>query len=666
MSVMTDQTETTRSASRRIKRAALAVFALLVAFHCVAVLGFVVRHGRLAVVPLYDDASYLSDGYQRLSAFDQHGLPGLGATLLRDPPHAPYESAVAALGYAITPGSALGAYVLNAGWVLVFLALGWRMLTGIPPLMRLGLLAAGLSIPMLATVIGSFRPDIYWGLTTGAVAVILATQGVAGLTRTGVVLTGLLVGAAALCKPTGMMPSAAVMAVGYLGGLAIDLRLKRMRWREAGLRTVIFLLGVAAVVAPYLAVAWRDLLTYISNVLGKDADIWRTTGGLTTHLVYYLRPGLSLEWLGWLLYAAPVLIAVPLVLARGATRRPDIARAGLVVLVVLVSYAIPTASPVKIGFFGSIFYGTVIAASLWGAGWIARAVRFPSVAVFLVGVAVFALAWRPGNEFMQLTAPVYVATDQATRAVAPAIMDAIAADQDGAAPPIVYTSSPGPVYDGTLQYYAVLRGLKGRFIGAYTDADWQHVQSDVAASDIVIVSENGAAGQDHGFPFPMLPHQADLMAMLSADPAWHVIASYTDAADFKTVAFSRISPTAGAKVSFRSGFRDEEAGPGPGLLRFRWMTADTATVRLRAAGDDPHSVATLRCEAPAPIDVSITAPSGAVIAERRLQAAGVGPAGLHSIAIPFDGPALDATIRTIGTVAPGWPGPMLCSTVPQS
>ena len=383
-----------------LERTGGVAFSALVLFHCVAVLGFSARHGRLAMVPVYDDVAYLIDGIKRLNAFDREGFAGLAISFLRDAPdrewpHAPYSSLLATVGFAITPKNMLGAYALSSIWVVVFLALLQRLLRGLPKLTQMGIMIASLALPMLATVIGSFRPDTYWGLITGAVAVIVATRDLGRATLVETILTGLLVGGAALTKPDGMPPGSVVLGVGYLGSMAAALIGGTATAKQIVTKTVIMLLGVAILVIPFLIVSGRDVLNYILTTMVKNSAVWRTEGSLSWQLTYYLQPDLFFMAVGWLLPAGPVLLLAWLVTAGRSRDRAMFVRTLGVCASLLVAYAIPAITPFKAPFIGSLFYGTFIASAFWSLAQLLRAKPVPGTVVLLVGSAVFVGFWRP-------------------------------------------------------------------------------------------------------------------------------------------------------------------------------------------------------------------------------------------------------------------------------
>src|SRR5258708_4430720 len=154
---------------------AVAVSAL---FHIFATLGASLRVGRLSVVPTYDDVSYLVDGLHRLKAFDVAGFRGLFSSLAIEPAHAPLTTITATIGFALTPGEAVGSYALGGVWVILFLALAAILLKEMPRLTLAGILLAFLAVPALGSLISEFRPDLSWGLLTGFAGMLLLSTNV--------------------------------------------------------------------------------------------------------------------------------------------------------------------------------------------------------------------------------------------------------------------------------------------------------------------------------------------------------------------------------------------------------------------------------------------------------------------------------------------------------
>ncbi len=618
------------------------------------------------MVPIYDDVAYLIDGLKRLRAFEIQGFVGLAKSFVRDAPHAPYSSLLATLGLEITPKNRFGAYALSTIWVVIFLALLQRLFCELPRLKQMGLMIATLAVPMLAVVVGSFRPDTYWGLVTGAVAVLVATRDLGTVTRGGAILMGLLVGGAALTKPTGLPAGGVVMAVGYLGAIVATLIGRTATPKQIATRTLYVLLGAAIVVIPYLAVGGRALLTYILTVMATESAVWRTEGSLGVQLAYYLRPDLFYGTVGWILPAAPVLVLSWLAIAGSSRDRALIVRTLGVCASVLVAYTIPAISPVKSGFIGSLFYGTSIVGTLWCLGQILKARQIPAIAVLVMGSAVFIGFWRPGVSFVAMEGESYAAMDKANRAVTQPILETLEAGAAQGRQLSVYMSSPGPVFSGTLEYEALLRGIPSTFAGDYTTPDWPSILAKAQTADIVIATDAGALGQGGGFAFPGIQYQDRLIATLASDPTWRRLTTHVDEAGFKTVAFTRFVPASTVKLSFGPGFRSPE-GPYPDqrLPKFRWMIAGTATLTAHDTVSATRSTSFgLQCESIADLDLSVLDASGRTLVTKEIRAR-VATGQFDTINVPLDGTetstSLSLKLSSTVIVAGKWPGLVLCA-----
>ncbi len=216
-----------------------------------------------------------------------------------------------------------------------------------------------------------------------------------------------------------------------------------------------------------------------------------------------------------------------------------------------MAYAIPAISPVKSGFIGSLFYGTFIAGALLSLAQMLRAKPIPGATVLVVGSALFASFWRPGTPFVAMEGQYFAAIDRANRAVTSSILEVLAAGAAQGQPLSVYTSSPGPVFDATVQYEALLRAIPSAYTGDYTDPDWSSILAKARAADIVIASDPGALGQGGGFAFPGIQYQDRLIATLATDATWRKLTTYVDEAGFKTVVFTQFVPASVVRLFIR-------------------------------------------------------------------------------------------------------------------
>lgn len=521
------------------------VLGLLALFHVFAVLGASLRGGRLSVTPTYDDVAYLVEGLLHLDALESGGFRKLMVSFAHEPPHAPLNTLLATTGFALVPGNRLGAYLMDGIWVFLTLYLGVLLLRPAPRLMMAGLLTALLAIPIMGLVVSEFRPDLSWGLLTGFVSLILLTTDLTRLSWRRAMFLGMLVGLDVLSKPTGFLPVLANLGTAYVVSVVARYTESSFRLTDLARPTMILAVTAAAVTIPYYGYAWNDLVIYIRNVMFTDRDVWVTEHrALGDELIYFFDQ--SRTALGWLTSWAP--LATVAWLARIVSQRP-VSRSALVravgaLLVMAVSYAVATISPVKTFFFGCIYYGTVIAASMWALANLLQSFRVKPILAMIAGLAVFAVCWSPRSHIFLSNSAAIQATDQADNAIAPAVIKYLSAQDRTQPPPLVMGLAPGPVFIHVLQYYALLADVPGLFImrdpGSYDD-----LTRAVTEADVSVISQKGATGQSPA-NFRVKPYLDQVIKALQDDPAWRVIASYTDKAGFQTFAFARADKASAA------------------------------------------------------------------------------------------------------------------------
>jgi len=519
----------------KVQRWPVVALAALCIFQIAAVMGYLNRQGRLSIVPIYDDVVYFIDGMKRLSVLDQAGLQGFAAEYLTNPPHAPFMAASATFGYLLTGGATWGPYLLNSGWVLAIAYLLYVTLRDVPAWSRFGLVVAALSAPMFGFVIAEFRPDPSWGLLVGCSVVALAGVDLTAVSPLRLVALGLLFGTAVVAKPTGFMPAGAVIGAAFLAQLvATNILLPKAEKKDLARNTGIVALGAAAVLVPYFSVAGADIVAYILTVLKGDSAVWETKTDAIGHLSYYIARDTGRAMLGWFWYlAVPTLILCGALLIRCTDRRALCGFVGVCVAL-LLAYLAVSVSHVKSLMIGSLFYGTAIAATVWAAGQIVLRARLPQVVVVVLGVAIFIVQWTPRAGMLHRSDPSMIATDTATKAAFPAVLQAM---QESAG--TVMVTVPGPVYAGTLDFLALQQGVSRPFISGYTWATWEQFTSGVEASSTIVLSEAGMRGQALGFAFPSVQFQERLLAALRADARFVGRPVYTDEAGRSVWLFGR-------------------------------------------------------------------------------------------------------------------------------
>ena len=504
----------------------IAVFVLAVAciLHAVGVLSYLLREGRLAIVPIYDDVVYLIDALARVAVFDRAGAVGYLADFYVHPAHAPFVALTGTLGFLLSAGALWGPYLLSGVWVLFVLCLGLLVLRPFNLWIRVGILLSLLAVPIFGSILAEFRPDPVWGLLVGFSLAVMASTDLTVTGRRRLILLGLLFGMATIAKPTAALASMAVLGLGLLVQLSLTVLLVPSVSRRSALRVCGFVtLGGACLVVPYLITNGAGIAAYVSTVMGGES-IWKTRASVWGHMSYYLKRDVGPLMLGWIWYAAlPVFAASFFVLVRVRDRKALVAFATLMVAV-LASYLIVTVSGVKSLLIGSILYGTIVAATTWCLGQLATRVRLRARSVMALALVVLCLQWTPRAGMIHRADPDMLATHVANRAALPAVLDALRTSAGAS----VLVSVPGPVYAGTLEFLTLQAGTKARFIAGYTWNQWSQFEQGVAQADVVVLSEAGMRGQALGFSFPSVQFQPRLLELLRGSRSFHGSPVYTD------------------------------------------------------------------------------------------------------------------------------------------
>lgn len=520
----------------RLRRMAPYVVAGVCLFHVVAVMSYLVREGRLSIVPIYDDVVYLIDGLKRLAVLDRAGVGGFLADLYSHPAHAPFTALASTFGLLLSDGAVWGPYLLNGVWVFIATGLAFAVLRDLSVWSRAGIALAILAAPMFGSVVAEFRPDPVWGLLVGLSLAVLASTDIFHTRPSRLFLLGVLFGVAITAKPTAAPASVVVLGVGFAVQLGLSL-IARPGWaaRSLARRTGVVILGASVVVVPYFVTNGRGILTYILVVMAADNNVWRTEASALGHLTYYLNKGTGTLMLGWIWYwMVPILILCAGVLVRAKQKRELCAFAGMI-SALAAAFTIVTVSEVKSLMIGSILYGTMIATVAWSLGRIVRHVPIRHAVVFILGGAVFVTQWVPRAGMIQRADPAMVATDEASKAVFPEVLRAL---RSGHAKTVLVTV-PGPVYAGTLDFLASQQGISRNFLAGYTWNTWELFMQGVGSSDVIVLSESGMRGQALGFSFPSVQFQERLLNALRANAAFKGKPVFTDAEGRSVWLFTR-------------------------------------------------------------------------------------------------------------------------------
>ena len=353
-------------------------------------------HGRLAMIPTYDDINYMADALVRLSFSPGSGIRSVIASFIADPPHAPASTLTAMAGFWLLGPEPLAAYIANSWVALLFL---WYLARLSRPLARSTdralFIATFLFIPAVQALVMEFRPDLPAGLVLG---IALSALCGADILRSG---WKEKLGLAALgVAATIVKPSAFILVLPVLAGTMLLVLLRAFVLERAAVRETV--VGLAQILAAYLVMmaplVWiwgPSTYAYVFGVLSTYADVWRFAGGWDAHLLYNSYGVGGLVALGKFFRNGGLLIIIDLVILA---LRPDRRQRGVVeyYLVVAMVYAGLSVSSEKTVYQGSFFYFPYIIAfagasirvltfirDVVGFGWLVRLSLGVIVAIYV-------------------------------------------------------------------------------------------------------------------------------------------------------------------------------------------------------------------------------------------------------------------------------------------
>jgi hypothetical protein len=341
------------------KRAIL-VICCAAAVYTVLALQWSFRAGRLAMDPVADDVSYLTDGLIRFNIFHSDGPWALIRSLWSSPPHSPWATVSAFLGFAIFGVNEWSPYALNGILVAVLLYAAYRLSRESHPINQIMILFPILLLPLTLTAVHDFRPDFAAALFTALYGLILVWLGCNRGARTNdfrnYLVVGLIVGLAYLAKPS-FFPHTAVMCATAFSLAEICHRIfspDRLQVRETLFRFGGLIIGIVLIAGPFFIVAWRDVLDYFLThaATGPDAPIWKVPGGVLNSFQIYLVGANMTKMFGLF---APMLALWVLVGLVFSLRRKTARSTTFIVCGVLLSAL--SASVIALGQMNNPFFG---------------------------------------------------------------------------------------------------------------------------------------------------------------------------------------------------------------------------------------------------------------------------------------------------------------------
>ena len=315
--------------------------------------------GRLSIPPAYDDVSYFLAGFDLYSTYLDKGFSGNLLPILHQ--HAPLQSLLAMIGDILFGVGPWSAYLAN-GFLVIGLVFVLLVLTqSLRPIGRFAIIVYVLSLPLIGNLVTEFRPDFYWGLLCGIAIYLMLNPAFLRGDRAYTYSSAIFVALAMLAKPSAVPATAALLSFAAL--LAISLQ-RPLHLRSTNVR--LFIVLILAIAGPYFLINAVAIYNYIHLAMIEQSDINTLNVPFRTHLLYYSSDYINRYTLSTALWVGIFLLLWNSALLYLNGRRDDLIRYCGFAILSLVAYLIPTLSPVKSPYLGSIFYGTYLLFTVWG------------------------------------------------------------------------------------------------------------------------------------------------------------------------------------------------------------------------------------------------------------------------------------------------------------
>jgi hypothetical protein len=493
--------------------------------------------GRLSEAPWYDDVVYLYTAQVLLHAAPHQ--PWLHTLWQLVNQHAPLSTFLGALGFLAVPEGLSGPYIANTLVLGGFLIGCVFLLRPIPVAAAVGIIAAIGAIPLASLSITEFRPDFAWGFLSGLAGAALLRPRLFAFRWMMWLAIGALSGLALVSKPSAVPATAVLLAVAFGGSALLHMMSQTgeviwIRLRAIMRAAALIGLGTALVAGPVYAVIWHDVYTYILLAMVKLHDQNTIPGDLLFHSLYYSTGDGGRVTLGraiWVLLAFwTAALGYGLLLARHL-----VPRLLCYLSVILLAYAIPSLTVVKSLFFGSAFYGVLIASSAAVAGELWCRVlprRRPDARIAIAGLTCATGVALLVNQNMLQSPTVLMTFSPEARKDSLEASDyiwsvlkshALAREEGQQSRRVeqVMVLTPEPVTGGALSLYAATEGVPLRAYGFYYARSVDDLVSRLAEFDFVIAT-NSIRSQLFG------PRLGDaLLAVLNDRTDFKLIATYS-------------------------------------------------------------------------------------------------------------------------------------------
>ena len=477
------------------------------------------RQGSLAMPPIYDDVGYLLDAYSRLASEQVSSIFGIVRSFYNDPPHAPFSTLTAMLGFALVGPTVVGPYMVNI-WALALYgfaiyAIGRRYVS--PPVSLL-IAACLLFAPAPHLLMSEFRPDIAAGVVFSVALYALIFTEYSSMVACAI--AGLLTALAIIAKPTAFVATIPILGVAWMIGAVRPLDLSVSDRGQRFKNALVVLLVAGLVLVPFGLIWGPSIVRYAYDALVTHRDVWASSGSSFFHWTFYSFGGGGSRLLGWFFKAGACAIVFDIALSVRLVRNSRASYSALAYYAILVPIYVGLAlDSGKSVYLGSYFgLPWLFATALACARLLSRVSGTVRAAASLSGTLACCLVASPTSQHQDSrTWP------EATE-IRNAVLAAIEAIPNSCSRPrSIAVFAPYPVTVEAIALEAALRGYdrlvpKQLFFSASVD----EMVAGAMASDFVLGPNRFGATVQSNLPGFKFLAQAE--AVLDGDSKWKRIA----------------------------------------------------------------------------------------------------------------------------------------------
>jgi hypothetical protein len=325
------------------------------------------RSGRLSVPPDYDDVTYLFWSQLVLHAAPHQSVSATAYQLIDQ--HSPLTTLFGFIGYSFVKSGDLGPYIAAASHLVFFFFACVLLIRRLPVTAVIGIACAIGAILALRNFATEFRPEPAWAsLTAVSVIALFAMDLFSGSSIKSITL-GLLMGLAVISKPTTSPITIAILGAAFVGSALAQYQEKRAAGAPRPVRGVLSCAAIifaasSLVIVPVGAIIGPDIYNYIVWVTrGISDQVSNHDSVLDQSLFYSFGVGGQIM-LGRALAIMLTVWALGIIYSA-LWRRSLLPRILALIGVIVLSYAIPSVSTVKLVWFGSAFDSILIIATVY-------------------------------------------------------------------------------------------------------------------------------------------------------------------------------------------------------------------------------------------------------------------------------------------------------------